>query len=124
MSGNIQEETQTKYHNDFFDFKEDYCFGAGSSGSSMPQNEENLIKNKIELELLKFLEDRRTQLDMLDDYKLIKKIFIKYNTILPSSAAVERLFSFATYINTPRRHALSDDLFEKLVVLKGNVYLA
>lgn len=57
---------------------------------------------------------------MLEDYPIIKQIFVGLNTSLASSAPVERLFSFATYINTPRRHALSDTLFEKIVVLKGN----
>lgn len=39
---------------------------------------------------------------------------------LPSSAPVQRLFSFASCINSPRRNALSDELFEKLVLMKAN----
>jgi len=57
---------------------------------------------------------------MLDDYPYIKEIFKKFNTSLTSSAPVERLFSFATLVNSPRRHGLSDKLFEKLVLLKAN----
>lgn len=39
---------------------------------------------------------------------------------MPSSAAVEKLFSFTGMINTPIRSNLSDKTFEKLVFLKGN----
>ena len=52
---------------------------------------------------------------------IIKQVFIRYNTPRPSSAPVERLFSFATMINQPRSHKLSDQLFEKRVVLKANI---
>lgn len=51
---------------------------------------------------------------------MLTLVFIKYNSILPSFAPVERLFSFTGIVNAPRRHALSDYNFEKLVVLKTN----
>lgn len=107
--------------NTFFDFDESESI----PGTSFSQNEStfsetaNLIKNKAELEYLRYVSDTRSNVSMLNDYTTIKKIFMKYNTPLTSSAAVERLFSFATIVNSPRRHALSDSNFEKLVVLKN-----
>lgn len=107
--------------NNFFDFKEDPSTLQLNCSQLPVENTQGLINNKIELELLKYLEDPRGNIEILEDYPLIKIIFMRYNTSLPSSAPVERLFSFATYINSPRRHALSDKLFEKLVLLKGNI---
>ena len=49
-------------------------------------------------------------------------LFIKYNTGIPSSAAVERLFSVAGDVLRPKRACLSD-YFEQLVFLKGNIQL-
>ena len=46
--------------------------------------------------------------------------FIKYNTVIPSSAPVERLFSIASLILSPKRFCLADDFFEKLIFLKTN----
>jgi hypothetical protein len=53
-------------------------------------------------------------------YPIVKKAFIRYNTTIPSSAPVERLFSFAGMIHNPKRNRLADNLFEQLVILKGN----
>jgi hypothetical protein len=50
-------------------------------------------------------------------------LFIRYNTPLPSSAAVERLFSSGSDILRPKRSTLTADNFEKLVFLKGNLHL-
>ena len=50
----------------------------------------------------------------------LKKLFIQYNTTLPSSAAVERLFSLGKDILKPKRCGLSDEHFEMLAFLKGN----
>ena len=50
-------------------------------------------------------------------------IFSKYNTPLPSSAAVERLFSFGSDILRPKRSSLTADNFETLVFVKGNMHL-
>lgn len=48
----------------------------------------------------------------------IKNVFIKYNTPLPSSIPVERLFSYASITNDPKSNQLSDANFERRVVLK------
>lgn len=75
-------------------------------------------ENIIEIEILNYLKDPQTDLFMLNRYPSIKKLFLKYNTILPSSAPVERLFSFAGMIRRPKRRRISDALFEKLIMLK------
>jgi hypothetical protein len=50
-------------------------------------------------------------------------LFIKYNTPLPSLAAVERLFSIGSDILRPKRATLTADNFEALVFIKGNLQL-
>ncbi|XP_076052167.1 uncharacterized protein LOC143031784 isoform X2 [Oratosquilla oratoria] len=50
-------------------------------------------------------------------------LFRRYNTPLPSSAAVERLFSSAGDILKPKRSSLSNLNFESLVFLSGNFNL-
>nr|XP_023677321.1 uncharacterized protein LOC111849037 [Paramormyrops kingsleyae] len=92
---------------DFFVFTEDVEVSGKSTHS------------KAELETLHFLEDQRKELEVLDQYPLIRQLFVRFNTIIPSSAPVERLFSFAGLINRPHRRRLKPNLFEKLVVLKG-----
>lgn len=50
-------------------------------------------------------------------------LFIKYNTAVPSSAAVERMFSLAKEIFRDKRVSLGDDSFDRLVFMKGNVHI-
>jgi len=57
---------------------------------------------------------------MLDDHPIVKQVFFKYNTSIPSSAPVERLFSGAIQVLTPRRNRLSDKTFEMLLCCKSN----
>lgn len=58
---------------------------------------------------------------ILNHYPSIKKLFIKFNAILPSSAPVERLFSYATLLEIPKFNKLTDDNFEKRVIYKVNL---
>lgn len=48
-------------------------------------------------------------------------LFRRFNTGLPSSAAVERLFSIGKLILRDNRSNLSDDNFNKLMFIKGNI---
>ena len=47
--------------------------------------------------------------------------FRRHNATLPSSAAVERLFSVAGQIMIPRRCKMSDTVFEQTVFLRYKV---
>jgi len=47
-------------------------------------------------------------------------LFVQNNAVLPSSAPVERLCSFAGMITRPHRRSLSDKAFEELLLLKAN----
>ena len=76
-------------------------------------------KSTVEIEILNYINSKNTNLDMLHNYPIIKMLFIKYNSILPSSAPVE-MFSIATNINKPKRNNLYDTNFELLVLLKEN----
>jgi hypothetical protein len=52
---------------------------------------------------------------------ILASLFTKFNTPVPSSAAVERLFSIGKDILRAKRASLSDENFEMLMFLKGSV---
>ncbi len=69
-------------------------------------------------ELDSFMKDVDKSMAMLDNYPQVKALFVKFNTAIPTSAPVERLFSQAALILTVRRNRLSDTLLEILILLK------
>ncbi|EZA54262.1 hypothetical protein X777_06184 [Ooceraea biroi] len=74
------------------------------------------------IEALSYLESKTKDLDSLNNYPNVKNIFLKYNTTLPSSAPVERLFNCGQQIFVPHRNRLSDNTFERLLFKKKNLY--
>jgi len=71
--------------------------------------------NIANVQALSYLDAKEKELNILNSYPIVKNIFLKYNTTLPSSAPVERLFSCGSQILTPRRNRLSDKTFEMLL---------
>ncbi|XP_050547892.1 uncharacterized protein LOC126909503 [Daktulosphaira vitifoliae] len=59
-------------------------------------------------------------LECLNSLPTVKSVFRKYNTPLPSSASVERVFSIGGATMTKRRTNMTDDNFEKIMILKCN----
>ena len=109
---------QPKQHDEAFvqDLSNDYF---ADSDEDENQNGTQSTKDMVSLEILKFLNDPDKSIDMLHRYPVVKKVFLKYNTALISSAPVERLFSFGSIILNGRRGSLKDDNFEKLILLKA-----
>lgn len=96
---------------DFFDFT---C-------TSNPQNiNQGFGTSNSEIIFQKFSVETRSDLELLNLYPSIKKVFIRFNTPLPSSAAVERLFSYASMFNVPKFNRLNDETFEIRVLMKCN----
>lgn len=96
--------------------KQSSVSGGGSSSRS--------LKNKAQSLLITWL-DGSSKNDLSDATFLgepaLVKLFVKYNTPIPSSAAVERMFSIGKEILRAKRCLLADSTFEKLMFMKGNV---
>jgi len=76
----------------------------------------------IENEMADFLNKSPTKkIIVLNNTPILKKVFIKYNTPLPSSAPIERVFSIGACVLTKKRGKMSDSNFEKTMLLKSNV---
>lgn len=82
----------------------------------------NINSAAVDIEVANYLANGSKELSMLQLYPSVRQLFLETNTTLPSSAAVERLFSAGGLIYVPRRNRLSDNMFEQLLLLKANKY--
>ena len=94
---------------------EDY-FGFPKKNNSVETSKSMSIEGQV----LAYLNDKCHSLQSLEKYPIIKTLFMRYNTTIPSCAPVERLFSLAGITLTPKRSKLSDKTLEMLVLLRAN----
>jgi hypothetical protein len=111
-----QDETASVADED--DCHDDDFYAFVQSGQSSQHQSSGAIT--VEQEVLNYLRDNGNKLETLERYPLVKKLFVKYNTPLPSSGPVERLFSYSSMILSPKRNQTNDKLFEKITLLKVN----
>jgi hypothetical protein len=115
--GSVQEPESTASNtvaeeDAYFEFGET---STSSTGSSYPSN------SNLAWEIFQYFNDAEKDLHMLDRYPTIKQVFLEYNTPLPSSAPVERLFSYAGMHNLPKSNRQADKLFKARVLMKANL---
>ena len=73
----------------------------------------------IEQEVVDYLRSGY-EIESVNKFSNIRKMFLKYNAPTPSSAPVERLFSLGGLVLNPKRNRLSDKRFERLVLMRYN----
>ena len=102
---------------DFFDDMEDIIDEPTHRGrrNLIDVNAETIVNTWTETKRSDKLEDDDFQLN-----RILTDLFIQFNTPVPSSAGVERLFSQAGDILRPKRISLSEDRFHQLMFMRGN----
>lgn len=111
----IDDENEEDCEDHSSDFFISYTLRHSSRRQSLEKSKED--------EVLRYLCDTRKALAMLNEYTTIRRIFIKYNTTLPASAAVERVFSRSKLIFTHLRNRILGSNFEHALMLKINADL-
>jgi hAT family C-terminal dimerisation region len=76
---------------------------------------------RAEVLIHNYLSSETTLIESLQSFPDVGKLFVKYNTILCSSAASERLFSLAKHVLEADRCQLTDENFENQLLLKANL---
>ena len=67
-----------------------------------------------------YLRSDSYDIQLIKGFPILEKLFRKYNTALPSSAPVERMFSGGGGIFNKRRQCLQEDQFKMQLLLKMN----
>jgi hypothetical protein len=83
-------------------------FGNANEVDTESQGKEQSIKDECEA----YLRSPSDEVDILQQFPFVKAIFIKYNTPIPSSAPVERLFNYSKMVLAPNRRRINDCTFE------------
>ncbi|XP_042306337.1 uncharacterized protein LOC121921817 [Sceloporus undulatus] len=84
-----------------------------------PRGKKSAVDSADE-EVWDYLKCPSREVSSLHAFPRVMQSFLQYNTGMPSSAAAERLFCAECNGATVKRHSLSDEVFEQLVLLRQN----
>ena len=79
-------------------------------------DEDNTTQNTVESEVNDYPSNAK-RCECLSKYPTIKRVFLEFNTTIPSSTPVVRLFSLGNLVLTPKRNRLTDSTFEKMLLM-------
>lgn len=79
--------------------------------------------SSVYFEILNFYHERDQNINILYKYPIIRRIYRRFNTTFSALRPVERLFSQALLMFTPRRNRISDDNFEKALLLQKKLWI-
>ena len=96
-----QDKQAEKKKDDFYEFQSD---------------DKSDEQSNVETEANDYLINATT-IENLQHYPVVRKLFFLYNTALPSSVPIEQLFSLGGLVLTSKRNRLTDDRFEKLLLM-------
>ncbi len=107
---------------DFFDLHKNHQkkMDSTSKNNTTTTKSMTLTMTCIEAEVMLFASNKSSNLSSLNEHSNVKKLFLKFNCVTPSSGPVERLFSFATLLNAPRRQNMTAENFHRMLFLHGN----
>jgi len=91
LSTNVAESASSQVVASLEGDDDDYGYGENNSSSLTVASS----TSQVRAEAMNFLSDADTSLSRLPVFPAVKRLFLKFNTALPSSAPVERLFSIA-----------------------------
>jgi len=80
-------------------------------------DDESDTQSNIEIKANDYLNNAKT-IESLHQYPNMKRLFLLHNTALSSSAPIERLFSLGGLVLTLKCNRLTDDRFEKLLLMR------
>jgi len=104
----IEQHTESESEDDFL------SFSVTPTSNCNDINIQMLVDNYLSNASIKTPNDLPIQL---------KKAYFKFNTAIPSSAPVERLFSGGGHLMDKKRGKMADKNFEMTLLLKHNKYL-
>ncbi|XP_073809273.1 uncharacterized protein isoform X2 [Danio rerio] len=90
-----------------------FSYGPGSPGYKCG-------KREAAEEVWLYLQGTKKDLKCLNEFPGVKKVFIKFNTTLPSSAPVQQLFNSGGNNVNPKGNPLTDEQFEHVLLLRYN----
>ncbi|XP_016659129.1 uncharacterized protein LOC107883501 [Acyrthosiphon pisum] len=88
-------ETTEQSNGETHDF---FNFDPLVSTESNAQQSRRSATSEAKIQVVQFFNNCSQELSILQQYPPIKEICLRFNTQLPSSAAIERLFSYATIV--------------------------